>query len=291
MKKNILLTTVLFIFGGFVGRDRLLIADRSRPTPTNIPICHTIATHDMADLGTDLAFVGMHDAPLAYHYDGKGETITFATADGKTASGLLIKSAKKSKKWLFVYQEWWGLNDHIKKQAETFYNDLGDVNVLALDMYDGKSADKPEDAGKLMQGTTPERLEAIIKGGIEFAGKKAKIASVGWCFGGMLSLKSAILEGSQAVGCVMYYGRPEKDVEKLKTLNVDVLGIFGSQDKGIPATTVAEFEENMKKAGKKVTVNMYDAVHGFANPSNPKYDKVAADDAYAKSLAYLKEKY
>jgi carboxymethylenebutenolidase len=263
----------------------------SKPEPTTIPICHSVPTHEMASLGTDLSFINLHASPLPYHYDGKGEMITFATADGKTASGLLIKSAKKSKKWLFVYQEWWGLNDHIKRQAETFYNDLGDVNVLALDMYDGKSADKPEDAGKLMQGTTPERLEAIIKGGIDYAGKKAKIASVGWCFGGMLSLKSAILEGKQAVGCVMYYGRPEKDVEKLKTLNVDVLGIFGSQDKGIPPTAVAEFEENMKKANKKVTINMYDAVHGFANPSNPKYDKTAADDAYAKSLAYLKSKY
>jgi carboxymethylenebutenolidase len=258
---------------------------------TTIPICHAVPTHDMASLGIDANFVALHAAPMPYLYEGKGEMVTFATPDGKTASGLLIKSAKKSKKWLFVYQEWWGLNDHIKKQAETFYNDLGDVNVLALDMYDGKVADKPEDAGKLMQGANPERLEAIVKGGIELAGKKAKIASVGWCFGGMLSLKSAILEGKQAVGCVMYYGRPEKDVEKLKTLNVDVLGIFGSQDKGIPVATVTEFEENMKKAGKTVTINMYDAVHGFANPSNPKYDKVAADDAYGKALTYLKGKF
>jgi carboxymethylenebutenolidase len=36
---------------------------------------------------------------------------------------------------------------------------------------------------------------------------------------------------------------------------------------------------------------MYDAVHGFANPSNPKYDKVAADDAYGKALTYLKGKF
>ena len=258
---------------------------------TTIPICHAAPMHAMASLGTDANFVAMHTAPMPYLYEGKGEMVTFATPDGKTASGLLIKSAKKSKKWLFVYQEWWGLNDHIKKQAETFYNDLGDVNVLALDMYDGKVADKPEDAGKLMQSASSDRLEAIVKGGIELAGKKAKIASVGWCFGGMLSLKSAILEGKQAVGCVMYYGRPEKDVEKLKTLNVDALGFFGSQDKGIPVVTVTEFEENMKKAGKTVTINMYDAAHGFANPSNPKYDKIAADDAYSKALTYLRAKF
>jgi carboxymethylenebutenolidase len=211
--------------------------------------------------------------------------------DGKTASGFLLKSAKKSKKWLFVFQEFWGLNDHIKRQAEIFYNDLGDVNVIALDMYDGKVADKREDASKYMQAATNERLEAIINGAKTFAGKKAKITSVGWCFGGMLSLKTAILCGKQAVGCVMYYGRPEKDVEKLKTLATDVLGIFGSQDKGISPAMVSEFEGNMKTAGKTVTVKMYDAVHAFANPSNPGYNETAAKDAYSHALSYLKDQY
>jgi carboxymethylenebutenolidase len=107
----------------------------------------------------------------------------------------------------------------------------------------------------------------------------------------MLSLQSALAEGKQAVGCVMYYGRPELDVEKLKSLNVDVLGIFGSQDTGIPPATVAKFEESMKAAGKGVTIKMYDAVHGFANPSNPKHDPVATADAYKNSIGYLKKKF
>jgi dienelactone hydrolase len=67
----------------------------------------------------------------------------------------------------------------------------------------------------------------------------------------------------------MYYGRPESDIEKLKKLNTDVLGIFGSQDQGIPPATVAKFEEDMKAAGKKVTIKMYDAVHAFRQPQQP----------------------
>jgi carboxymethylenebutenolidase len=261
-----------------------------RPVEAPIPLCYT-SDHDMAMLGSDAHFISLHEAPLPYHYAGKGEMITFPTADGKTGSGFFIKSPKQSNKWLLVYQEWWGLNDHIKKEAETFYNDLGDVNVLALDMYDGQVGTTPQEAGKLMQSTPKERLEAIMKGGIGYAGKDAEIASVGWCFGGMLSLQSAMLEGKQAIGCVMYYGRPEQDVEKLKTLNVDVLGIFGSQDSGIPPATVAKFEENMKAAGKQVSVKMYDAVHGFANPSNPKHDPVATADAYKNAIGYLKKKF
>ncbi|WP_428657993.1 dienelactone hydrolase family protein [Runella sp.] len=273
-----------------IGAMFALQAFTPRPLENPIPLCQTSA-HDMAMLGADPAYQMLHEAPLPFHYAGKGETITFPTPDGKPASGFLIKSAKKSDKWLLVYQEWWGLNDHIKKEAETYSNDLGDVNVLALDMYDGQVGTTREEAGKLMQSATKERLEAIMKGGIGYAGKDAKIASVGWCFGGMLSLQSALLEGKQAVGCVMYYGRPVEDVEKLKTLNVDVLGVFGSQDAGIPPATVAKFEENMKAAGKQVTIKMYDAVHGFANPSNAKHDPVATADAYKNSLAYLKKKF
>jgi carboxymethylenebutenolidase len=45
----------------------------------------------------------------------------------------------------------------------------------------------------------------------------------------------------------------------------------------------------MKQAGKKLTYKIFDADHAFANPSNPKYVKEAADEAYAMSLDYLKK--
>ena len=264
-----------------------------RPNADKIPVCHTPTdgAHDMVALAADPAFQQLHEVPLPFHYAGEGETITFPTSDGKDASGFLLKSAKKSEKWLLVYQEWWGLNDHIKQEAAKLHKDLGDVNVLAVDMYDGKVGTTREEAGKLMQSASKERLTAIQKGAIDFAGKKARIASIGWCFGGMLSLQSAILEQTQSVGCVMYYGSPEKDVERLKTLKTDVLGIFGSQDQGISPEVVAQFEKDMKAAGKSVTIKMYDAVHGFANPSNPKHDPVATADAYKLSLDYLKKKF
>lgn len=260
----------------------------------SIPVCHApveAPVNDMSGLAANKSFVQLHENPLTFTYQGAGEMITFPTPDGKTASAFLLKSGKKSDKWLFVYQEFWGLNDYVKQEAAKLHKDLGNVNVLALDMYDGKVATVREEAAKLMQSAPKERLSAISKGGISYAGKNAKIASIGWCFGGMLSLQNAILGGKQIVGCVMYYGRPEQDVEKLKTLHTDVLGIFGSQDQGINPETVAKFEENMKAAGKKVTIKMYDAVHAFANPSNPKYDAVAAADAYKNALAYLKKKF
>jgi len=46
----------------------------------------------------------------------------------------------------------------------------------------------------------------------------------------------------------------------------------------------------MKEADKNITVHMYEADHGFANPSGARYDEDAARDAYDKMLAFLKER-
>ncbi|MGI4834572.1 MAG: dienelactone hydrolase family protein [Janthinobacterium lividum] len=246
------------------------------------------ATETFAMLASNKDFSGGHEAPLPFRYEGAGQAIEFKTPDGKAGHAFEIKSAKPSNKYLFVIHEWWGLNDYIKKEAAKYAEELPGVNVLALDLYDGQVATTPEEAGKLMQGVQTDRAVSIIKGAELYAGPKAELASIGWCFGGGWSLQSALLGGKQTVGCVMYYGMPEQDVAKLKTLHSDVLGLFAEQDKWINPQVVAQFEKNMATAGKKVTVQEYPADHAFANPSNPKYNQALAADAHQKALAYLK---
>jgi carboxymethylenebutenolidase len=245
-----------------------------------------------AMLTTDKQFVSGHESPRPYvHVSAVGKMITFKTPDGTTGRGYELKPAKKSNKYLFVFQEWWGLNDHIKKEAESYFNDLGEVNVIALDLYDGKVATSSEEAVKLVQAVKPERAEAIIKGAQEYAGKKAEIATIGWCFGGSWALQSAIITGKQTVGCVMFYGMPEKNVERLKTLNSDVLGFFAGQEKNINPEVVKEFEANMKAAGKKIRTRIYDAEHAFANPSNPNYHQKFAAETHRLAASYLRDRF
>lgn len=254
--------------------------------------CHPALPGDgMSVFASDPAFIALHLSPQPIQYRAQGEEISFPAADGKDAKGYLVKAKTKSDKWLFVYQEWWGLNDYIRKQSDIFYNDLGgNVNVLALDMYDGKVTADPKEAGQLVRSVEESRLETIVKAGMTYAGKNAQIANVGWCFGGGWSLKSAIITGKQNIGSVMYYGMPVKDVEKLKTLNSDVLGLFATEN-FISKQVIEEFDANMKTAGKGLTYKIFDAVHGFANPSNPKYDEEKAKEAYTMALSYLKGKF
>jgi carboxymethylenebutenolidase len=278
---TILISAISWVFG-----------PRQQQNEREYIVCHPAdSPDDMAQFASDPAFQALHLSPLTINYQAQGEMVKFNTPDGTDASGYMIKSKKKSDKWLFVYQEWWGLNDHIKKEADKFYNDLGgDVNVLALDMYDGKSTSDPKEAGQIMQSVKQERLESIVKGGVNMAGKKAKIASVGWCFGGGWSLKSGLIEGPQNVGVVMYYGMPVRDVEKLKTLNSDVLGLFATEQY-ISKEIIEDFAAKMKESGKKLDYKIFEGVHGFANPSNPKYDQAMAAEAYGMALGYLKKKY
>lgn len=244
-----------------------------------------------AALAADPAFVSGHDAPLPLDYQEAGQLITYTTPDSSTAHAYQAGPGTAGGKFLLVIHEWWGMNDYIKREADRLARQLPGVTVLAVDLYDGKLATTAEEASRLVRAVDNNRARNILRGAMQHAGAKARIATLGWCFGGGWALQAAILAGKQAVGCVMYYGMPEKDVAKLKTLNIDVLGLFATQDEGISPAVVKQFQADMKKAGKQLTVHSFNAAHAFANPSNPKYDAKAATQANTIALNYLLKKF
>ena len=252
--------------------------------------CHEpSATESFARLASDKSFSMAHDEPEKFLLqDRLGENILFATPDGIEGIAYFIEAEANSNQYLFVIHEWWGLNDHIREEADELYEDLDNVNVMALDLYDGSVAESREMAGKLMQAVDEQRAKNIIKGALNYAGDDAQVATIGWCFGGGWSLQATILADEQAAGCVMYYGMPVESMAQIREIDADVLGIFASQDEWITPQVVNSFEKKMKQADRDLTVKMYDAAHAFANPSNPQYDKQAAKDAYALTLDFLK---
>ncbi len=246
------------------------------------------STESFARLAGDPVFKMYHADPVPFVFaSSEAQAVQFATPDGGQSRALVWKSPGASNAWLVVFHEWWGLNDYIKKESERLWNDLG-INVIDLDLYDGKVAGTRDSAVKYVQAVKTERATAIINGALAYMGKDARIYTIGWCFGGGWSLQAALMAGSQASGCVMYYGMPEKDLDRLKTLHADILGIFANKDQGITPAVVDAFADRMKEAGKKMELHRYDAVHAFANPSNPDYNKEDAEDAYKYTIAFLK---
>ena len=248
------------------------------------------ASGDMSQFANDEKFKAAHEIPETLDFKGDGKMITFETTDGKSGSAYAIINDLGSKKALFVIHEWWGLNDHIKQEADRLNKELENVNVIALDLYDGKVTDNPDDAGKIMGAVKEERLNAIINGALTYVGEDTKVGTIGWCFGGGWSLKSSILAGDQGAGCVMYYGMPLLEPAQLAPIKVDVLGLFAKKDNWITPEVVDKFETAMKAIGKNVSTKQFDAEHGFANPSSPRYHEASAQEANAMALAFLKEK-
>lgn len=252
--------------------------------------CSQTNREGMNQFAQDSAFQAAHPSPDSIQFVGAGKMIEFPTPDGAKGTAYALLPDSASGKFLFVIHEWWGLNDHIKKEAERLFGELGNVTVLALDLYDGKVAANPEEAGQYMGATKEERLNAIVQGAIAYAGGEAEIATLGWCFGGGWSLRASILAGKQGAGCVMYYGMPVEKADQIAPLQAEVLGIFAKQDGWINEEVVSKFQSLAGATRKKVDVHWFDAAHAFANPSNDKYDAPAAEKANELALTFLRER-
>jgi carboxymethylenebutenolidase len=249
-----------------------------------------VASTSMIAFANDEEFVKAHAEPLPFKVDSlKGKMITFPCADKKNANAYVVNMKPEPRNIVFMFQEWWGVNDYIKQEADRLSKKL-DVTVVAIDLYDGKVATTREEAQQYVKEVKETRLNIIIAGAYSHFPASAKYATIGWCFGGGWSLKAALFSPDTRIkGCVMYYGSPETDADNLMPLACPVLGIFGSKDKWLTPKVVSDFETAMTKAGKQLTVKSYDADHAFANPSNPNYNKAATEDARKLSDAFIKK--
>jgi carboxymethylenebutenolidase len=190
-----------------------------------------------------------------------------------------------------MIHEWWGLNENIQKMAR----DLAEEGyvVLAVDLYNGTVASTPQEAGQhatQVGENVPEAVEHM-KSAASFLREsdfvlENAIASIGWCFGGGMSLQLSLNESLAAT--VIYYGALETDAERLSTIQWPVLGIFADQDRVIPLDSVHQFEAALDQLGVENEIYVYEGVgHAFANPSNPGHDAEKTDDAWEKTIAFL----
>jgi carboxymethylenebutenolidase len=251
--------------------------------------CCQAATQEFAMLGKKADFRSEHDTPEPLAFTPSlGSDISFAVPGGVNGRGYAVMADTPTDNYLLVFHEWWGLNNYIRRECERLSLMLDGVNIIAVDLYDGKTTDNRETAAKLMQGVDEKRAANIVKGAVAHAGPSARIQTIGWCFGGGWSLQASMIAGGQTIGCVMYYGMPEKEESKLKSINYPVLGIFASKDGWINQEVVGEFEKKMNELSKDITMKWYDAEHAFANPSNPQYDSEATADANKLAVEFLR---
>lgn len=192
---------------------------------------------------------------------------------------------------VIVIQEWWGLNDWIKRNTERFASQGYDA--LAVDLYRGRVAKDPGEAHELSRGLPEDRALADLEAGFNWLAARpdvdpSRIGSIGWCMGGGQSLNLAI-EQPKLRAVVVNYGHLVTSDEKLSAIKMPFLGNFAGADRGIAPADVKTFESKLKEKNKDVDVKIYDgAQHAFMNPENKTgYDDAAAKDAWSRIDAFF----
>ena len=215
-------------------------------------------------------------------YDAAGTPIKCYLARGKT-------QAKRPA--VIVIHENRGLNPHIKDIARRIA--LEGFLALAVDMLSplgGTPGD--EDKGREMIATlkpdeTARRIAAAVPYLEKHPDSNGKVGAVGFCWGGGMVNRIAVLSPDLKAG-VAYYGA-QPPAAQVPTIHAALLLHYAGLDQRINAGIPA-YEAALKAAGKRYEVHVYPNVnHAFNNDTSSRYDKPAADLAWSRTIAFFKD--
>jgi len=187
---------------------------------------------------------------------------------------------------VLIIHQWTGLTDYEKGRARQLA-ELG-YNVLAADIYGKGVRPVPpaagQEAGKFKGNR--ELYRARLKAGLEVLQKDertdaAKIAAIGYCFGGTGVLELA-RSGAEIAGVVSFHGSLDaaSGMEaKAGGVKAKVLVLHGAEDPHVPTEQVIALGKEMTEAGVDWQFVAYgDSVHSFTQ-------KMAGNDK-SKGSAY-----
>jgi len=185
-----------------------------------------------------------------------------------------------------VIQEWWGLNDQICGIADRFAR-VG-YNALAPDLYEGRVTQEPDEATHLMGGLDfPGATHQDLGGAVgHLKGLGGKVAVMGFCMGGALTIAAAV-HLPQADAGVCYYGIPPKDFADPANVGIPLQCHFANQDDWCTPAAVDELQGVLTQAGAEFEIHRYDAAHAFCNERSEAYDVGAASLSWERMLPFL----
>jgi len=217
-----------------------------------------------------------------------GSMIDFGRPDGGKTRGYLA-TAGQGRPGIVVIQERWGLNDQICGVADRFAR--AGFNALAPDLYKGRVTQTPDEANHLMTGldflgATHQDLRGAT---LHLKTQSSKIAVMGFCMGGALTVAAAVHIPEMDAG-VCFYGIPPKDFADPGKIRKPFQGHFANKDDWCTPAAVNELETTLKAAGAPHEIYRYDAAHAFFNERSEAYDLKSANAAWDRMMTFLKAK-
>jgi len=200
--------------------------------------------------------------------------ITYET-DGRTMIGMLaLPDGDGKRPGILVCHEGPGLDDHARGRAERLADELGYV-AFALDYHgDGKPL---EDREQMMARIGEFRADVLRARAVGMAGldvlcaeprtDTAKLAAIGYCFGGTLSFELARGGADLKAAVGFHAGLGTARPEDASNITGKVLALIGADDPIVPNEQRRAFEEEMTAARVDWQLVVYGgAVHSFTNP-------------------------
>ncbi len=199
---------------------------------------------------------------------------------------------------VILLQEWWGLNSQMRGLVDRMAAD--GFSAACPDLYHGKVAATPDEAGHLMTAMDwPQAIEDIketarfirSRGGASAA---TKVVLMGFCMGGALAIAASAAEGSSGLfaGSIAFYGIPPLSSLDASKVCCPLQLHFASKDTSCgfsDAATLASLEKLLSREEKPFETFIYDADHAFMNESRPEvYDEPSAKAAYERCMSFIR---
>ncbi len=220
---------------------------------------------------------------------------------------------KKNLPVVLVIQEIFGVHEYIADTCRRFAK--AGYLAIAPELY-ARQGDPSQygEMAKLMAEVVSKvpdaQVMADLDGAVKWAGENGgnlkKVGITGFCWGGRITWLYAEQSKNVKAG-VAWYGRlvgtssaltPKHPLDLAAELKAPVLGLYGGQDGGIPLTTINQMKDALAEAGAKGNgaakasefVVYKDAPHAFHADYRPSYRQDAAEDGFARALAWFKDK-
>ncbi len=217
--------------------------------------------------------------------------ITYPGAGGDVKAYMTRPKGAAKLSAVIVIHENRGLNPHIedvtRRVALEGFLALGPDLLSPMGGTPSNEDTARDMIGKLDGKQTTQNLVLAVAFLKQHADVNGKVGVVGFCWGGG-PVGDLVVNAPDLDACVVYYGRQPQaaEVEKIRApLLLHYAGLDARINAGIPA-----FVDALEKANKKYTMHMYEgANHAFNNDtSEARYNKQAADQAWARTIAFFK---
>lgn len=229
----------------------------------------------------------------------KSNYINLTVADGSTMLAYTVapETITDDTPAIIVLQEAFGVNHHIRNIAERFAQE--GYLTIAPELFHRTAPEKMEGSYNDFPAMLPhynaltnEGLTADLQAAFEWLTQQNininTTYSVGYCLGGKISfLANAVLPLKAGVS---YYGG---GVDQLANEAVNLHGrhlfYWGGKDQHIKTENINTIIQAVEDAGKDyVNVKFSHADHGFNCDERASYNEIAAKEAWALTLAFLR---